>query len=149
MKNFGYKVFERNFRSRFEPTIKALQLQCSPLCLPAPEIGEEAKETEEASGHPEVVMKDVSAHLDKGKQVVSEDQQQAQDSVLEQQIVVFENQNAARTSSRIIPEEILKTLVEMKEESALVRQRLDGQDIMFEMILSILPPLPPPQNPNP
>lgn len=35
---------------------------------------------------------------------------------------------------------ILKTLAEMKEESALVRQHLDRQDLLFEMILSKLPP---------
>ena len=42
LKNFGYKVSERNFRSRFEPAMEALQLQRDPLCLPAPEIEEVA-----------------------------------------------------------------------------------------------------------
>lgn len=84
MDKFGYKVFERNLCSRFETTTETLQLQHAPLCLPAPGIEEEAKETEEASGHPEVVMEDVSAHLDRGNQVASKDQQQAQDTELEQ-----------------------------------------------------------------
>lgn len=56
--------------------MKALQLQCAPLCLPAPKIKEEAKEIEEAFGHPDVVMEDVFAQLDRGKQVASEDKQQ-------------------------------------------------------------------------
>lgn len=51
-----------------------LQSQRAPLFLLAPESEEEAKETEEASGHPEVVIEDVSSQLDKGKQVASEDQ---------------------------------------------------------------------------
>ena len=57
LKNFGYKVSERNFHSRFEPTMEALQIQCAPLCLPAPKIEEEAKETEEASRHLEVYLR--------------------------------------------------------------------------------------------
>lgn len=60
--------------------MEALQLQRAPLCLSAPEIEEEAKETEEAFGHPKVVMEDVFDQFDRGKRVASEDQQQAQDS---------------------------------------------------------------------
>lgn len=73
-----------NFCSRFEPTMETLQLQCAPLCLPALEIEEVAKELKEASRPPEVVMEYVSAQLDKGKQVASEDQQQAQESEAEE-----------------------------------------------------------------
>lgn len=53
--------------------MEALQLQCHPLCLPAPKIKEESKETKEASRHPNDVMEDTSAQLDRGKQVASED----------------------------------------------------------------------------
>lgn len=49
LKNFGYKFSKRNFHSRFEPIMEALQLQHAQLCLPAPEIEEEAKVLEEAS----------------------------------------------------------------------------------------------------
>ena len=94
-------------------------------------------------------MEDASAQLDPDKQVASEDQQQAQDSEPEQQITVSENENDVGTSSRIIPKAIPKTLAEMKEESALLRQRLDKKDLLCEIILSRLPPPPPPQNPNP
>lgn len=80
LKNFGHKVSERNFRSRFEPTTEALQLQRTSLCLPGPKIEEEAKETEEAFGNLQIVMQDVTAQLDKGKQVASKDQEKAQDS---------------------------------------------------------------------
>lgn len=121
MKNFVYKVFERNFRSRFVPAMEALKLQCTPLCLPAIEIGEVTKETEEASRHTNVIMEDTFAQLDRGKKVVFEEQQQAQDCESEQHIVVSENQNVAGTYSGMIPEVILKNLDEMGEEIAIVR----------------------------
>lgn len=41
--------------------MEALQLQHTPLCLPDLEIKEEAKEIEEASGHPDVVTENASA----------------------------------------------------------------------------------------
>lgn len=129
--------------------MEALQLQHAPLCLHDPEIEEVAKETNEASEHRDVVMEDTSAQLDKGKKIASEDQQKAQECEPKQQIVVSENQNADRTSFGVIPEVILKTLTEMKEESALAKQHFDMQDLLFEMILSRLQPPPPPQNPKP
>ena len=55
-------------------------LPCAPLCIPTHEIEEEAKESGEDSGHPELVMEYVSAQFDRGKLVASKDQQQAQDS---------------------------------------------------------------------
>lgn len=64
-----------------------------------------------------------------------------------QQIVVLENQNADGTSYGMVPEVILKTLAEMKEESAMVRNQLGKQDLLFKMILSRLMPHTPPQNP--
>lgn len=65
LKNFVYKVFERNFRSWFVPTMEAIRLRGAPLCLLALEIMEEAKETEEDYGHTDIVMEDTSNQMDR------------------------------------------------------------------------------------
>ncbi|XP_050875573.1 uncharacterized protein LOC127079199 [Lathyrus oleraceus] len=75
--------------------MEVLQLWRAPLCPHAPEIKKEANETEEASRHADVVMKDTFAQLDRGKQVVSEEQQKAQDWIQ------FQNRIISRSSTNI------------------------------------------------
>lgn len=62
------------------------------------------------------------------------------------QIEVSQNQQFARTSSGNIPDVLLKTIEDMKSENALVKERFDMQEMMFQLILSRLT-LPPPHNP--
>lgn len=95
--------------------MEAIKLRRAPLCLPIPEVKEVVMEFEEYSNHLESILIETSTHMDRGKQAASEDQKQA-DSELEQQIVVFENQDVAGTSFGVIPAMIMKTLAEMKEE---------------------------------
>lgn len=107
-------------------------LQNTPLCLPAQEIHEVIQEVvQEAEvyyGHPEYAMEEVVAYP-----VVSEDQR----------IEVSLRQQSARTSFGEIPNVLLKTIEEMKADNALVKERLDRQEMMFQLILSRLLPLPP------
>lgn len=71
MKNFGYKVSERNFYFGFIPLMEIWKLRNSQLCLPAPEVKEVILEvTEEVfqeaevdSGHQECVMEEAVAQI--------------------------------------------------------------------------------------
>lgn len=103
------------------------KLQYTLLCLPAPEVKEVVQEAEEDSGHPEFVMEDVIAQL-----VASE----------EQQIMVSNNQQSVGTSSGVIFEVLMNIITDMQAESALVKERLDRQEMMFQLILSRLLPSP-------
>lgn len=69
-----------------------------------------------------------------------------QDCVMEEviaQIVV--SQQSVGTSSIFITDVLWKTIEEIKDDNALVNERLEKQDMVFKLILSRL--LPPPQNP--
>lgn len=70
-------------------------------------------------------------------QIVVYEIQQVEASVLQQ---------SAGTSFGDILDALQKTIEETKVDNALVKERLEKQDMMFQFILSILPP-PPPQNP--
>lgn len=83
------------------------------------------------SGHQDCVMEEAAAQI-----VVSETQQ----------VEVSVSQPSVGTSSRDIPIGLIKTIEEIKADNALVKEHLNKQDLMFQLILSILPP-PPPQNP--
>ena len=63
-----------------------------------------------------------------------------------QQVEASVSQPSAGTSSQDIPNALRKTIEEIKVDNVLVKERLDKQDMMFQLILSRLPP-PPPQNP--
>lgn len=60
------------------------------------------------------------------------------------QIVVSE-----ASASQPIPVFLLRTIEQIKDDNSKVNERLDKQDLMFQLILSRLPPPPPssPQNP--
>lgn len=132
LKNFGYKVSEKN-RYGFVPLMKIWKLRNTLFCLPTPEVKEVVQEADIDSDHPECVMEDVVA-----QSVASE----------EQQIEVSNIQQSIGTSSRDISEVLLKTIEDMKVENALVKERLDRQEMIFQLILSRLPSSPPPpQNP--
>lgn len=105
-------------------------LRNNPLFLPAPEVKEVVQEVEVDLGHPECVMEECVP-----QPVASE----------EQQIEVSNNQQYDVTSSRGIPEVLLKNIEDMKFENALVKERMDKQEMMFQLILSrlSLPPTPP------
>lgn len=64
----------------------------------------------------------------------------------DQQTEVSLHQKSVGTSSGEIHDALRKTIDEIKIDNALVKERLDKQEMMFQMILSRLPP-PPPQNP--
>lgn len=131
LKNFGYKISERNFRFGFVPLMEISKLRNARLCLPTAAIKEVTPEAEVDFGHPECVMEEVVA----------------QPFVFEyHQIEVSQNQQLSRTSYGDIPDVLLKTIEEMKVENAIVKECLDMQEMMFQLILSRLPP-PPPQNP--
>lgn len=106
------------------------KLQNASLCLLTSEIKKVVQEAKKESGHPKYVMEEVVAYP-----FVSEDQQ----------IEVYLPQQSARTSSGEIPDVLLKTIEKMKVDNALVKEHLDRQEMMFQLILSRLPP-PPPQN---
>lgn len=101
------------------------------MCLPAPEVKDVSKEAKEDFGHSEIVMEDVTAQPDASE---------------EQQIVVSENQQSTRTSSGVISKVLLKIITNMQVENALIKERLDRQEMLFQLTLSRLLP-PPPQNP--
>lgn len=105
-------------------------LRHTPLCLPAPKVKKVLKED---SGHPECVIEDVAAHPN---------------AFEKQQIVVYDNHQSVVTSFGVISEVLLKTIADIQSESSLVKEHLDMQDMMFQLILSRLPP-PPPYNPYP
>lgn len=86
------------------------KLQHTPMCLPALEVKEVAKEAKEDSGHPEIIMEDVAAQSD---------------AFEEQQFAISENQLSAGTSSGVIPEVLMKTINVMQAESALAKENLD------------------------
>lgn len=113
LKNFGYKASKRNSSFGFVPLMELWKLRHAPLCIPASEVKEVAKED---SGYPEFFMEDVVAHPDTSE---------------EQQIVVYENQQSAKTSSWVVFEVLLNTIVDMQAKSALVKERLDRQEIIF------------------
>lgn len=67
------------------------------------------------------------------------------DASKEQHIIIFDNQQSAKTSSVVIPEVLLKTIGDMQTECVIFKERMERKDMMFQLILSILPP-PPPYN---
>lgn len=85
------------------------------MCLPAPEIKKVILEVE-VDGHPECVMKEAVA-----QPIVSEDHQ----------IEVSHNQRFVGTFSRDIPDVLLKTIEDIKDENALINEHLDRQEMMF------------------
>lgn len=120
MKNFGCKVSERNFLYGFIPLIEIWKLRNSQLCLPAPEVKEVTQEVVEevviqediavqdvivVSGHRDCIMEEVVARI-----VVSETQQ----------VEVSISQPSTGTSSGDIPVGIIKTIVEINVDNALV-----------------------------
>lgn len=135
LKDFGYDLSERNFRYGFVPLTELWKLRNAPLCLPALRIKEViqevVQEVEVDYGHPEFVMEEAAA-----QSVISDDQR----------IEVSLHQQSARTFSGEIPDALRKTIEEIKVDNALVKERLEKQDMMFLLILSRLPP-PPTQNP--
>lgn len=137
LKNFGYKVSERNFRSGFIPLMKIWKLRNSQLCLPAPEVKKVTQEMVEevvvqedevVSGHQDRVMEEVVAQI-----FVSETRQ----------LKASVSQPSAGTSSGDIPDALRRTIEEIKANNAVVKERLDKQDMMFQLILSRLPLTPP------
>ena len=64
----------------------------------------------------------------------------------DQQIEVSLHQQFAGTSFGEIPDALQKTIEEIKVDNALVKERLDKQDMIFQLILFSLPSSPP-QNP--
>lgn len=143
LKNFGYKVSERNFLSGFIPLMEIWKLRNSHLCLPAPEVKEVTqKVVEEVVFQEEVVLQDVvvvSGHQDYVK-----DEAATQIVVSEtQQVKVSVSQPSAGTSFGDIHVGLMKTVEEIKVDNALVKYRLDKQDLMSQLILSRLPPPPP------
>ena len=93
LKNFMYKVFDRNFHYGFIPLMEIWKLRNSQLCLPAPEVKEAIQEVMEdvvvqdvvvISGHQDCIMEEASTQI-----VVFETQQ----------VEAFVSQPSAGTSS--------------------------------------------------
>lgn len=125
--------------------MEILKLWNSQLCLPAPEVKEVILEVVE-----EVVVQEVAVIHD--PMVVSSHQ----DCIMEepasmtivsktQQVGVFVSQSYTGTSSGEISIKLIKTIEEIKADNAMVKEHLDKQDLMFQLILFRLPS-PPPQN---
>lgn len=125
LKNFGYKVSERNLLSGFIPLMEIWKLRNSQLCLPAPEVKELTPEVMEEVDVQEVVFVQdrvvVSGHRDYVMEEAT-----AQMVIFEtQQVGVFISQSSAGTSSRDIPIGLLKIIEEIKVDNALVKEGLD------------------------
>lgn len=120
------------------------KLRNSQLYLPALEINEAspgAMEKKEVTPKTEIVQ-----HIESAPEPTTASD--PQDSIMEEaptQMVV-----SKAYSSQPILVSILRTIEQIKADNAKVNELLDKQDLMFQMILSRLPPLPPPppsQNP--
>lgn len=125
LKDFGYDLSGKRIRSGFVPLMELWKLRNAPLYLPAPEIKEViqevvqevVQEVEVDFGHPECVMEEAAA-----QEVISKDQQT--EFSLHQQSI--------GTSSGEIPDALQKTIEEIKADNALVKERLEKQDMMFQ-----------------
>lgn len=139
LKNFGYKVSERKFRSGFVPLMEIWKLRNSHLCLPALEVNEVIQEVNEE------VVRDAEANSEYQDRVMEETDAQIVISET-QQVEAFISQQSVGTSYGDILDALRKTIEEIKVDNALVKERIEKQDMMFQLILSRLP-LPPHQNP--
>lgn len=101
------------------------------LCLPALEVKEVIQEVDEEvvqdvavdSGHQNYIMEEVAAQI-----VVSETQQ----------VEAFIPQQLAGTSYVDILDALQRTIEEIKVDNALVKERLDKQDMMFQFLCLLL-----------
>lgn len=140
-KDLGYTLAERKFHFGFVPLMKLWKLRIYQLCLPTPEIKEaspEAMEEEEAAPETENVQ-----HIESAPEPAAPE---PQNSVMEEtpnQIIVSE-----ASISQPILISLLRIIEQIKTDNAKVNERLDEQDLMFQLILSRLPP-PPPHSQNP
>lgn len=143
MKDLGYTLAESKFRSRFVPLMELCKLGNSQLCLRAPEINEaslEAMEEEEEAPETKIVQ-----HIESAAPKFYAPEHQ--DSVMEKapNQIVFSKASA----SQPIPDSLLRTIEQIKADNAKVNERMDKKDLIFQLILSRLPPTPPPPPHNP
>lgn len=140
-KDHGYTFAKIIFHSGFVLLMEIWKLRNSQLYLPAPEIKEATPEVMEEEAAPETK---IVQHIESALEVDAA--YEPQDCAMEEvatQIIVSEV-----SSSQPIPVALLKTIEEIKADNTRVNERLDKHDLMFQLILSRLPPpLSPPQNP--